>query len=73
MNLAADPKKILVVDDDIREIITTILEAEGYLVVGLDNGTAVHATLLEFGPEVVLLDVMLGDADGRDICKSLKQ
>lgn len=68
-------KKILVVDDDpdIREIIMYILESEGYCVSSLDNGQAVVETVKKIQPDMVLLDVQLGDSDGRDICRELKQ
>lgn len=68
-------KKILVVDDDqdIREIIMMVLESEGFSVSGLDNGNAVLVTVKETRPDVVMLDVQLGDRDGRDICLELKQ
>jgi DNA-binding response OmpR family regulator len=67
-------KTILVVDDDpdIREIIMMVLEGEGYHVAGLDNGTAVIETVQQIRPAMVLLDVQLGDLDGRDICRELK-
>lgn len=68
-------KKILVVDDDpdIREIIMMVLESEGFNVSGLDNGTAVVDTVRQIQPDIVLLDVQLGDSDGRDICRELKE
>jgi DNA-binding response OmpR family regulator len=64
----------LVVDDDqdIREIIMYVLEAEGYQVSGLDNGRAVVETVAQNPPDIVLLDIQLGDSDGRDICRELK-
>lgn len=67
-------KKVLVVDDDtdIREIIQYILSEEGFEVTGLDNGRQVNIVIQQFTPDLILLDVMLGDADGRDICKTLK-
>lgn len=67
-------KKILVVDDDqdIREIIMMILEGEGYGVSGLNRGEGVVETVSETHPDIILLDVQLGDMDGRDICKALK-
>ncbi|QJD95499.1 response regulator [Mucilaginibacter robiniae] len=60
-------KKVLVVDDDhdIREIIMIILESEGYAVSGLDNGHAVIETIQQVRPDILLLDVQLGDMDGR--------
>ena len=74
-NLLADSKKILVVDDDpyIREIIMIILELEGYNVAGLDNGKAVINAVQQIRPDIVFLDVQLGDSDGRDICRELKE
>ncbi|RYU89590.1 response regulator [Mucilaginibacter terrigena] len=67
-------KKILIVDDDhdIREIIRLILDMEGFEVSELDSGHEVDAEIERFRPDVILLDVMLGDMDGRDICKHLK-
>jgi DNA-binding response OmpR family regulator len=69
------PKKILVVDDDedIREVIMMILEIEGYDVLGLNNGRTVVDTVHQTRPDMVLLDVQLGDTDGRDICRELKE
>jgi DNA-binding response OmpR family regulator len=66
-------KTVLVVDDDqdIREIIMFILEEAGFSVSGLDNGGAVVSTVQETRPDMVLLDVQLGDMDGRDICREL--
>lgn len=68
-------KQILVVDDDqdIREIIMMILEGEGYGVSGLDSGKGVVNTISQTHPDIILLDVQLGDMDGRDICKTLKE
>jgi DNA-binding response OmpR family regulator len=73
-NSLATAKKILVVDDepDIRDIIMYVLESEGYQVCGLDNGAAVIDTVQQIQPDIVLLDVQLGDRDGRDICRELK-
>ncbi len=67
-------KKILIVDDDddIRDIIHLILEGEGYEVSELADGHNVDGAVSDFHPDVILLDVMLGDMDGRDICRELK-
>lgn len=67
-------KKILVVDDDddIRDMIHLILEGEGYEVSELADGHSVNSIVDDFHPDVILLDVMLGDIDGRDICRELK-
>lgn len=67
-------KNILVIDDDqdIREIIMLILEDEGFHVTGLNNGSAAISTIQETQPDMVVLDVQLGDSDGRHICRALK-
>ncbi|MBL4675073.1 MAG: response regulator [Mucilaginibacter sp.] len=67
-------KKILVVDDDddIRFIIKMILYDEGYVVTELNSGHEVVSEVDRLHPDVILLDAMLGDMDGRDICKALK-
>ncbi|MCJ8212070.1 response regulator transcription factor [Mucilaginibacter sp. RS28] len=72
--MLAVPKTVLVVEDDhdIRELIVIILEADGYEVASLDSGRDVILTVQRTSPDILLLDVMLGDMDGRDICKALK-
>ena len=73
--MIAERKKILVVDDDedIREIIMYVLESEGYQVSGLNNGLGGLDTVEQMRPDILLLDVQLGDSDGRDICRELKE
>ena len=74
MPMQSKPKKILVIDDDadIRDVINYILSEDGYEVSELDNGHSVLETVRQLQPDVILLDIMLGDTDGRDICKTLK-
>ncbi|QEM02998.1 response regulator [Mucilaginibacter rubeus] len=73
--MTARNERILVIDDDrdIRDIIRLILELEGFKVDVLDNGHFVDETILSFKPQLILLDVMLGDMDGRQICQNLKK
>jgi len=67
-------KRILVVDDepDILDLIQAILEDEGYYVQTSANGQCFQ-NLQENLPDLILLDVMLGAEDGRDLCAQLKQ
>ncbi|MHA4895499.1 response regulator [Pedobacter sp. PWIIR3] len=67
-------RRILAVDDDndIVDIIKIILEDEGYEVSTLTNGRDVLKTISLSRPDLILLDVMLGGIDGRDICKAIK-
>jgi DNA-binding response OmpR family regulator len=66
-------KRILIVDDDssLLSVLQLILEEEGYL-----THTSVDASnmesLLSFQPDLILLDVLLSDADGRMLSRRLK-
>ncbi|WP_462266160.1 response regulator transcription factor [Mucilaginibacter sp.] len=66
--------RILAVDDDrdILDVIQFILEDSGYEVATLSDGTKLLATIQEHTPDLILLDIMLGNVDGRDLCKNVK-
>ena len=77
-------KRILVVDDekDTVEMIRTLLELEGYEVFPAFSGVEAmkfleverqRALEAETPVDLILLDVMLGDEDGRDICRKIKE
>lgn len=65
---------ILVVEDDpdIREIILMVLGLEGFMVTGVAEGQGALEKVKADQPDVVLLDVLLGDRDGREICQEIK-
>lgn len=67
-------KKILVVDDDddILETIQLILEIGGYEVEALNDAQEIHSTVYEFKPDLILLDIVLGKIDGREVCRQIK-
>ncbi|MCE4555045.1 response regulator transcription factor [Roseateles cellulosilyticus] len=62
---------ILIVDDDIElsAMVTRLLAAEGWAVTKATSGAAGEQALLLDQPDVVLLDVMLPDASGMDLCR----
>ncbi len=68
-------KKILVVDDalDLCELLSAVLTAEGYLVKSLQCGAAVLKEVIKNPPDIILLDVTLPDADGRQLLIELKK
>jgi DNA-binding response OmpR family regulator len=68
------PKKILVIEDNhaILDVIMLILEEEKYVVEGLNMGNSLFKKIEEFQPNIIILDIMLPDMDGRAMLKNLK-
>jgi DNA-binding response OmpR family regulator len=67
-------KKILIVDDDenIHDIIKLIFEEDHYCIKGVLNADNLEETIANFLPDIILLDILIGKYDGRDICNKLK-
>jgi DNA-binding response OmpR family regulator len=68
-------KKILILDDDddILEILSMLLSDHGYDVSTKNSGSTALEDIERFQPDLILMDVMLGDMDGRAICKNIKE
>ncbi len=68
-------KKILVVEDEysINDILTITLVNEGYKVESVFNGKTALERIELFKPDLVLLDLMLPDIDGFEICKKISK
>ena len=68
-------KKILVVEDEysINDAITFALNNEGYETDSAFSGEEALEKFKGFKPDLILLDLMLGDMDGFDICKELSK
>lgn len=67
-------KRILIVDDneDVSDVIGTILREEGYEVRFHPTGDDLIPTVLAVDPDLILMDIMLGEHDGRKLCGDLK-
>jgi DNA-binding response OmpR family regulator len=67
-------RRILAVDDDsdILEVLQYILEDSGYEVITLADGHYLFDKIRESQPDLILLDIMLGNLDGRELCKDVK-
>jgi len=67
-------QRILAVDDDkdILEILQLILEDRGYEVETLADGRYLFDKIKQCHPDLILLDIMLGNMDGRDLCHKVK-
>ena len=66
--------RVLVVDDErtIAELLTTALRFVGFEVRTAATGREALAAAADFHPELVLLDVMLPDLDGFEVCRRLR-
>ena len=67
--------KILVVDDDadILAVVELILNANDFNVKTISRWEDISHSIQNFSPDLILLDVALGGADGRAICTALKK
>jgi DNA-binding response OmpR family regulator len=67
--------RILVVDDDelIQELVKIVLEGEGYFVMQALDGGGMRKQLQVAKPDLIVLDVLLPDADGRELLAELKR
>lgn len=69
------PKKILVVDDDrtMTQLLKTLLELDGFSVILALRGDIVIPTAMKESPDAILMDVHIGDADGLEILRQIRQ
>lgn len=67
-------QRILVVDDEahIRELICLYLRQAGFEPIEADNGREAIAVALSGSPDLVILDLMLPDRDGWEVCRELR-
>lgn len=67
--------KILLVEDDFALAMGTeyALQAEGYEVVKAVNAQAARRAVVEEQPDLVLLDVMLPDGNGYEVCREIRE
>jgi len=70
----ASPARILVVDDEapIVELVTGYLVREGFSVDSAADGLAALEQVRQLRPDVVVLDVMLPELDGVEVCRRLR-
>ena len=66
--------RILVVDDEasIVELEKLYLGREGYLVEGAASGRDALARFDAFNPDLIVLDIMLPDMDGLEVCRQIR-
>ena len=67
-------KKALIIEDDgnITELLRLYLEKDGFTVAIAENGAAGVSEFERFGPDIVLLDIMLPVLDGWGVCREIR-
>lgn len=68
------PEKILVVDNDIDslKLIGLMLQRQGYEIMVAQGGQQALQKAAEVHPDLIVLDVMLSDIDGYEVCRRLR-
>lgn len=66
--------KILVVDDDVDllESVKLCLQMHGFSVCALDTAENIMDRIRSFKPDLILLDIMICENDGRIVCQRIK-
>ena len=73
--LESGKRKILVVDDDeeLVELIIDVLERDGrFEVRSVNNGFDAGMMVKEYHPDLIVLDVMLPDINGKEVCQRVR-
>jgi diguanylate cyclase (GGDEF)-like protein/PAS domain S-box-containing protein len=68
------PVTILCIDDhdEVLELLSSILEPSGYIVITANSGKAGIAHAISYKPDLIILDLMMPELDGFEVTKILK-
>lgn len=73
MDDGTHPKLLIVEDDEsLASLLAEYLERHGFLVTTLGSGSTAVEAVLRIKPDLVVLDLMLPDSSGLDICRDLR-
>ncbi|MZQ84623.1 response regulator [Paenibacillus sp. 5J-6] len=66
--------KVLIIEDDpmIGDMISMYLGEEGFEVIRMETGQKGIEAIKQFAPDVILLDLMLPDMDGLELCSQVR-
>ncbi len=67
-------KKVLIVEDEesLLKLESILLISKGFDVKGVSNGRAALESVAEEKPDLILLDIMLPEIDGFEVCRQIK-
>ena len=67
--------KLLVIDDDsaVTDLLTLLLKSQGFEVFATNNSAEGLTMIREFQPDLVVLDLMMPEIDGWEVCRSVRQ
>ena len=74
--LESGKRKVLIVDDDqeLVELLTDVFDRDGrFEIRTANNGFAAGMLVKEFRPDLVVLDVMLPDINGKEVCQRVRK
>lgn len=73
--MSKNDKKILIVDDEVKilEVVKSFLESRDFIVFTAENGTVALQTFEKENISLIILDLMLPDMTGEDICKKIRK
>ena len=68
-------KKILVVDDDpgIQKLLNKILSSNGYRRETASDGFEAGTKIMQFKPDLIILDLFMPGMDGFEVCRQIKE
>jgi two-component system OmpR family response regulator len=69
------PRTVLIVDDDphVREVVRFALEREGFRTVEAPDGRSALEAFAATRPDLVVLDVLMPELDGTEVCRALRR
>jgi DNA-binding response OmpR family regulator len=75
-NMSMSSKKRIMIVEDEPSLVFTLrdtLENEGYEVAMVENGTEALEQVADFGPDLMILDIMLPGMSGFEVCKKIRE
>lgn len=69
------PTKILVIDDDsaVTDLLSLLLKSQGFEVTATNSSTDGLTHIRENQPDLVVLDLMMPEIDGWQVCKAVRE